>query len=595
MKLETRRPATVAISVLLAAAFLAAGAPEKAPAPARSPKLAVVVAVDGLSYDRLVSYRPWYVAGLRRLLDEGLDMRRTFYKHFNTETGPGHASLGTGAPPRVTGIVMNSWFESRPDGRIERVYCTDQPDPADPTRPPVSGTANLRIPTLGDRFVEGRAGARVVSMSGKDRGAIFLAGRNPRHAVYWYDKETGRFVTSAAYQTTFGDGAAAAEIVKRFNLAKAQGMLPGRFGLLWRKWAAPTPEASPPLPTPVPPAMIQRFQYPTTGLGFDHDLTKYGNVPAGWPAGYFGGIYRSPLVDELTADLALAFLTDSGFELGHRATPDLLCISFSGHDPVSHDYGNESEEEFDTLRRLDVQLGRILDTLDTGFPKGTVLLALSSDHGFPLRMPEVEKRLNGRHAGARVDVGETALNNIVVKLNGVLADALCLGPRARPLFGIEGWDLFYNRPAFPMKTVAGDCGEPGRAVTAADVDRVLPKLVATLYREEFEKVLLVSQRASWPPGDPVVGFIENDFDAERSGDAFLIPRPGTMASYNPGRGAAHGTHYDHDTHVPLVFWGAAAAGASDEPATPYDLAPTVGKWLGVTLPDAVGKPLPLAK
>ena len=86
-------------------------------------------------------------------------------------------------------------------------------------------------------------------------------------------------------------------------------------------------------------------------------------------------------------------------------------------------------------------------------------------------------------------------------------------------------------------------------------------------------------------------FARNDFDRERSGDAFVVPRWGVMSSYDPGRGAMHGTHYEYDIHVPLIFWGAGVkAGTSDAASTPYDLAPTVGSWLGVTLPDAVGKP-----
>ncbi len=47
-------------------------------------------------------------------------------------------------------------------------------------------------------------GARVVSVSAKDRGAIFLAGKNPAHAVYWYDGETGRFRTSAGLPAAGG-------------------------------------------------------------------------------------------------------------------------------------------------------------------------------------------------------------------------------------------------------------------------------------------------------------------------------------------------------------------------------------------------------
>ncbi len=44
-----------------------------------------------------LSYRPWYVAGLKRLLDEGHVEANANYRHINTETGPGHASLGTGS------------------------------------------------------------------------------------------------------------------------------------------------------------------------------------------------------------------------------------------------------------------------------------------------------------------------------------------------------------------------------------------------------------------------------------------------------------------------------------------------------------------
>jgi hypothetical protein len=132
-------------------------------------------------------------------------------------------------------------------------------------------------------------------------------------------------------------------------------------------------------------------------------------------------------------------------------------------------------------------------------------------------------------------------------------------------------------------------------VTLADVDRVLPAIVRNLWDEEVQDVLLVSQVASWPD-TPVNAFVKNDFDAPRSGDVILGPRPGVQTTYNPGRGSMHGTHHEYDIHVPVVFWGAGVkAGASEVPSTPYDLAPTVGKWLGVTLPQATGKALPLPR
>lgn len=592
-----RRPR--ALPALLALLFpavvaLAAGkaAPPAAPAAALpAPKLAVVIAVDGLSWARLEGYRPWFTAGFRRLLDEGHIERAARYQHLNTETGPGHASLGTGAPPRVTGIVTNSWFEAGADGSLQTVYCTDQRDPAaGATSRAIPGPANLRVPTLGDRLVESKKGARVVSLSAKDRGSIFLAGKSRQHAVYWYDGETGRFVTSNAYDPP-GEARAA---VRRFNETKAGGMLPARFGLIWKKLPEPAPVPGKALPAAVPAAIVQRYQFPVHGLGFDHDLSRYGTISAGGAAGYFGGIYRSPFVDELTADLALAVLNDSALDLGHRDVPDLLCLSFSGHDPVSHDYGNESEEELDALRRLDIQLGRVFDALDANYPKGTVLVALSADHGFPV-MPEVAKALDKDARGGRIDVGRETLGNFRQKLNRMLDETLCLDGSVQPVLGMDGWNLYYDRRAFPATSVAGACGPAGRAVTTADVDRVLPGLVALVWGADVEDVLLTSQAAGWRD-TPALPFVRNDFDAQRSGDVVLVPRWGVQTSYNPGRGSMHGTHFEYDTHVPLIFWGAGVkAGASEAPSTPYDLAPTVGRWLGVTLPDAVGKPLELPR
>jgi len=252
------RPLPAFVASLVAAAAAAPGVLAQPPARPGVPSLAVVVSVDGLSWDRLAYYRPLYVAGLKRLLDESQLETGARYRHLNTETGPGHSSLSTGAPPRVTGIVANRWFEPGSDGSIRAVNCVDQLDPnavlgspsmfyetrekdgrlyvfataaaleqwegsgeggrgttrlgygpkgetvvfdsddaiarfnaengrpresLPPTRV-VQGPGALRVPTLGDRLVEEKPGARVVSISAKDRSAIFMAGRSPKHTVY---------------------------------------------------------------------------------------------------------------------------------------------------------------------------------------------------------------------------------------------------------------------------------------------------------------------------------------------------------------------------------------------------------------------------
>jgi arylsulfatase A-like enzyme len=342
----------------------------------------------------------------------------------------------------------------------------------------------------------------------------------------------------------------------------------------------PLPDPTP-SPAPVPGVLLADFQIPSNGLGWDHVFTMH-------PRGYFTSLYYSPVADDLVAELALAFVADEAFGLGRRDTPDILALSFSAQDLVSHSYGPESEENLDVLRRLDLHLGRLLATLDATYPRGSVLLALSSDHGMQT-IPEAERARQPLFEGGRLTNSPRALPSFDETLNRLVSEELCLPRGSRPVFGAEGWSLMYNRPALPLRTIEGACGPADRQVTADTLDDVLPKLVPRAFRESIAEVLPVSRRASWPQEDPAVEFALNDFDAERSGDAFLVPRENALMHWDPARGTNHGTHHDYDTHVPLVFWGAGVrAGRHDDPSAPYDLAPTLAAVLGVAVPDAIG-------
>jgi len=656
-----RRPTLLPLALALAVATLLLAAPlpavtaSRTPTPAPpTPRLAVIVVSDGLSWPRLEGYRPWFVAGLKRLLDEGAVFTNSNYTHINTETAPGHASIGTGAPPRVHGIVANRWFEPTPEGVMRVVYSTDQPAAPRPGSPPLfyreivrdgrihafalanrllvfqagaelapaivrpgygpagetvvfdsedavflynfrhdlpaeplgsgvmAGPAHLRVKTFGDRLVERFPNSRVVAVSAKDRGAVFLAGSNPDHVVYWFDPGTGRFTSSAAFDGAAPAATLARKVLNEFNVTRTGSLLPQRFGTSWRR--LPAPANADVLPTPAPALSLMDFQIPSNGLLFDHDLLINRR-------GYYSGFYGSPFIDELVADLATTLIGDPGLALGQGPTSDYLSISFSAQDLVSHSYGPESEENLDTLRRLDVQLGRVLQALDATVGRGNWVLAFSSDHGFA-PIPEAEKRRDpGFHGGRLVD-GDRVLVGFTDRLNRLVAEELCLDPTSQPIVGSEGWNLYYDRPRLPLLTVAGPCGEAGHAVGPAELDAVLPRVATKLFREEIAEVLLISQQANWDERDSVVQFVRNDLDAERSGDAVIIPHANVLMHWDPSRGSGHGSQYRCDTNVPLVFLGGPfRPTVSAEPVTPYDLAPTLARLLGVTLPDATGRAL----
>ena len=561
------------LSLALVSSAHAASQAEKAGAPkADRPGLAVIVAIDGLSTEQLLRYRPWYGAGLKRLLDEGQVEVKNRYRHINTETGPGHASLGTGAPPRVSGIVANNWFETDPSGSaLKEVYCTDSPDPDPRTGRAIPGPYRLQVDSLGDRLIAASPRSRVFSVSAKDRSAIFMAGRSRPHVAYWFDRLSLRFVTSPAY----APGADATAIVNAYNDNTMGDNLGPRFGREWQKLALP--DGAEKLPQAVAAAQLGDYQLPIMGISFPHVFRLH-------PRGLGEAYYASPVVDELVGDLAVSFIESSEIRLGRRGVTDLLAVSFSAHDSVSHNYGSESEETLDVLRRLDAQIARLLNAFDRLLP-GQVVLGFSADHGFSV-IPEAARLRDRASSGGRLVTSPRVFNNFPDKTNRMLSDELCLAPTPPAVQLGDGWTVTYT-PG--VMRIEGRCG-PARPITKADIDEVLPRVMASLFKEEVQEVRLNSRMASWPKDD-IRPFLLNDYYEGRSGDAFIVPRRRVLQHWDPARGSGHGSIHDYDTNVPLIFWGAGFKATSDDAddAAPYDLAVTLGDAIGVALPQATGK------
>ena len=649
--------------VLVPVTFLAADA-------GKPPRLAVVVVVDGLSWDELATLRPWFTSGLRTVLDEGMVYTQCRYRHLNADTASGNASLSTGAPPSVHGIVSDHWFEPGPSG-IHAVGATDQPWAPAPGSPPLfyrevkrdgvvyvfaiqyefdqwtkdkrwsgwgrrerygdgaetvvfdsrdardlfnvrhgrpaepfpqgimPGPAHLRVQTVGDRLLQERPGSRVVSIAGADTAGVLLAGKSRSHIVYWFDRESGKFTTSGAYDLVSGPGEDVRKLVKEFNQTRAGRSLTQRVDPVWRRLPAPAEGLGEDVPRPL--GDLVDFQVPTVGLGFDHDVSRHAD-------GVFAGVAVSPFVDEAVSELAERLLVDDSVAFGRGDVPDMLAVSFSGYGEVAAAYGPGSEEALDALRRVDLHLGRLLAVVTERVGKGDAVVALASGHG-TTPIPEAAKLRNRDAAGGRLVVGPRTLTDFVARLNLVLAGELCVETRVAPVLGASGWTLTYNLAALPLQTNCLAC--PDRLATSGvpEIDRAVRNVTSRFFAPEIQEIIPAAQLTgnspapppSWPfggprPNDAMVAFARNDYDRERSGQAFIIGRENVVMNQDPGRGTSCGSPWEPDIHVPLVLWGAGAGrGVSDQPVAPYDLAPTLAALLGVRLPDATGVKLPQAR
>ena len=82
--------------------------------------------------------------------------------------------------------------------------------------------------------------------------------------------------------------------------------------------------------------------------------------------------------------------------------------------------------------------------------------------------------------------------------------------------------------------------------------------------------------------DPISRAVAYNFFAQRSGDYYVIEEPYYMFSAG---GTTHGTPYDYDNHVPVIFFGVGIKpGSYHQKIAVNDIAPTLATILGVEQP-----------
>jgi hypothetical protein len=96
-------------------------------------------------------------------------------------------------------------------------------------------------------------------------------------------------------------------------------------------------------------------------------------------------------------------------------------------------------------------------------------------------------------------------------------------------------------------------------------------------------------RMPMPSGPPdkwtLADRVRASFDPERSGDLIVISKPNIMPITDTRTYAnMHGTPWDYDRRVPIIFWrpGMTAADRTEAVST-TDIMPTLAGWLGVSL------------
>jgi len=85
--------------------------------------------------------------------------------------------------------------------------------------------------------------------------------------------------------------------------------------------------------------------------------------------------------------------------------------------------------------------------------------------------------------------------------------------------------------------------------------------------------------------------LQNGYNHKSSGNLLLILEPGWLTG--GAKGTSHGTGFNYDTHVPILFFGwNVKSGSSSRYASITDIAPTLSMMLGIRLPNgSTGQPI----
>jgi predicted AlkP superfamily pyrophosphatase or phosphodiesterase len=519
--------------LLLSCGIAPRGLLAEPPASVERPKLAVLVIFDQMRGDYPIRWDSLFgEGGFHRLLHEGAWYQNCHYPYSFTVTGAGHASLATGASPRVHGIVGNDWYERSTGDTVNCCrglrYSNVPPlNPDAKVSAEDGGTSGwpgrLQAPTLSDALKQATDGkSKVVSLSFKDRGAVLPGGQHP-DACYWFETATGRFVTSTYYRDK------PHAWVDKFNAGRPADAW---FNRPWQRLRPDLDYAKYNGPDDAPGEAGGVAQ----GITFPHPMT--GGLPK--PGNrYYDALFVSPFGNDLLLDLALTAIDEEA--LGQHATPDLLCVSFSCNDYVGHSWGPDSQEVLDVTLRSDLILRKLLAHLDQKVGKGRYVLTLSADHGV-CPLPEVSRQ-HGLDA-RRVPYGELTgpAEKFLREKYHTAPETLCLQRLKGGL--IVKNDSIYLNPAW-LRDARLDASQVQAAL--AGFLREQPAVASAWTAAELA--------AATPPASEVGKQEWKSFYADRSGDVMVVLKPYYLFATGINRGTTHGSPNSYDTHVPLLAYG----------------------------------------
>ena len=503
------------------------------------PKLVVLLVVDHMRPDLITRFDDLYTGGFRWLIDHGVWFTDAHHEHSYTATGPGHTAISFGQHPGKVGVIGNSYYDRN---LKKRVNCVEDPmakvvgsDFGD-----ARSFSRYNATGIGDWLKQKHPRGKVISIGGKDRTACILGGKNPDLALYY--NRAGSFITSDYYTDTLPVWVH--DYNKRLQSTAYSDSI-------WRK--------------SLDEELYNEYARNDFYYGEEDNFLNETYSPV-FPIGIdstfdaFSQLMGRPWFEREVLDLAkMAVKNDS---LGIDSEVDLLAIGFSAMDWMLHDYGPFSQEAMDACIKLDQYLGDFFDFLEENVGLDNILFVLTADHG-GLPLPEYVVEQGG--SGGRI-------NRAHMKEALTWIDEECDEVFGENVYHREGANFFIDIAELKKKNI-----------NHREIYEITEKYLKDV--DGINSVIIKEDVLKSEENDDLTIRLKNMIHPIMSPEISPLVAPGYL--YRSPFGTSHGSPYDYDTHVPLIFARSQINGRKDmsRKAT-VDIAPTIASYLKIPIPES---------
>ncbi len=503
--------------------------------PPEKPKLVVGIVIEQMRTDQIFRYRDQLAeGGFSRLTDGGTFCRNAGYQYPVNETAVGHATISTGAFPAFHGIIARSWYDGLRDEVVycvedENMYTVEGPYPAGRFSP-----GKLLAGTFADELrISGSFRSRVIGIAADHSAAILSAGHTA-NAAYWYDGESGKWLTSSYYADSLPDW------VRGFN---EKNLAASYLDRIWK-----------PLPLPVEcPGHLYKDPDNETGIkgrnAFPYDLGKLSTGRKGYRD--YSLLMSTPFGNTLTLDFAIATVINE--ELGSDRHTDYLAIGLNATGEINRLFGAGSPEALDAFLRMDRELAHFFGFLDQEVGLENTLIFLTADSG--------------------ASYGHGWLNKLGIPAGEFNQDAAVslLSSYLNIVYGKGTWVKYYHaRQIYLNRELIEDSN--------LDLEDFQERVA--MFMIQFEGISNAATAYSLQSGEFTKGILsemQNGFHQKRSGDVIISLSPGWYEkdpSYSP------------EDHVPLIWYGwKIKRKVINRLVSMTDIAPTLCTFLNIAFPN----------